>query len=55
MSKKQVIIQERIEEVMSKEFEKLLLEYSNDPLLKLIIEGKITLPLEYIKKYLEDS
>ena len=50
--KKQIMIQKSIDEVMVKEFEKMLKEYSNDPLLQLILDGKITLPLEYIKEYI---
>ena len=50
--KKQIMIQKSIEEVMVKEFEKMLKEYSNDPLLQLILDGKITFPLEYIKEYI---
>jgi len=52
VEKKQVIIQKSIDEVMVKEFEKMLKEYSKDPLLQLILDGKITLPLDYIKKYI---
>ena len=51
--KDSVVIQKRIDEVMSEEFEKLILEYSHDPLLKLILDGKITLALDTIKEYLE--
>ena len=50
--KKQVVIQKSIDEVMVKEFEKMLKEYGKDPLLQLILDGKITLPLEYIKNYI---
>ena len=51
--KDSVVIQKRIDEVMSEEFEKLILEYSHDPLLNLILDGKITLALDTIKEYLE--
>jgi hypothetical protein len=51
--KDSVVIQKRIDEVMSEEFEKLIREYSHDPLLKLILDGKITLALDTIKEYLE--
>jgi len=51
---KHVIIQKRIDEVMVKEFEKMLKDYSDDPLLHLILEGKITLPLESIKEYIKE-
>ena len=50
--KKQVIIQKSIDEVMIREFEKMLKEYSKDPLLQLILDGKITMPLDYIKEYI---
>ena len=52
--KKQIVIQKSIDEVMIKEFEKMLKEYSKDPLLQLIIDGKITLSLEHIKDYIEE-
>jgi hypothetical protein len=52
-SKKQIAIQKRIEEVMNQEFEKLIAESGDDPLLKLIRQGKIdSLSLEEIKTYL---
>lgn len=50
--KKQVIIQKSIDEVMIREFEKMLKEYSKDPLLQLILDGKITMSLDYIKEYI---
>lgn len=50
--KKQVVIQKSINEVMVKEFEKMIKEYSKDPLLQLIIDGKITMSLQYVKKYI---
>lgn len=50
--KKQVIIQKSIDEVMFKEFEKMLKEYGKDPLIQLILDGKITMSLENIKKYI---
>ena len=46
---KHVIIQKRIDEVMVKEFENMLKEYSDDPLLQLILNGKITISLDRIK------
>ena len=53
-SKKQINIQKRIDEVIRSEFEKMILESSKDPLLKLIIDGKINdLSLEEIKDYLK--
>ena len=55
MSKeKHVVIQKRINEVMIEEFEKMLKEYSQDPLLQLIMDGKISISLEHIKKYLKE-
>ena len=52
-AKKQVAIQKRIEEVMDEEFEKMLTNSGEDPLLKLIRSGKLdSLSLEEIKKYL---
>lgn len=50
--KKQVIIQKSIDEVMVREFEKMLKEYNKDPLLQLILDGKITMSLDYIKEYI---
>ncbi len=51
---KQVLIQKRIDEVMREEFEKLIVESSKDPILKLILENKIdSLSLKEIKSYLE--
>lgn len=51
--RKHVAIQKRIEEVMNQEFEKLIAESGDDPLLKLIRQGKIdSLSLEEIKAYL---
>jgi len=49
----QVIIQERIDEVMQEEFERMIGESAKDPLLKLIREGKInSMSLEEIRDYL---
>ncbi|MCW3994528.1 MAG: hypothetical protein NWE98_00055 [Candidatus Bathyarchaeota archaeon] len=54
MVEKQVIIQKRIDEVMKKEFEKLIKESSKDPLIKLLLENKLGLmTLEEIKNYLK--
>ena len=51
---KQVVIQKRIDKVMHEEFEKLIIESSKDPLLKLVRENKIdSLSLEEIKSYLK--
>lgn len=51
---KQVVIQKRIDEVMREEFEKLIVESTKDPLLKLIRENKIaSLSLKEIKSYLK--
>jgi hypothetical protein len=53
MSKEKVAIQKRIEEVLKEEFEKLILESSTDPLLKLVIEKDLErLSLEELKKLL---
>lgn len=53
-NRKNVAIQKRIEEVMDEEFEKMIVESSKDPLLKLIREGKIDrLSLPEIKAYLK--
>ena len=52
--KKQVAIQRRIEEVMNEEFERMLAESGNDPLLKMIQEGVIdSLSLKEIKEHLK--
>lgn len=51
---KQVVIQKRIDEVMHEEFEKLIAESSDDPLLKLIREDRIgSMTLQEIKSYLK--
>lgn len=51
---KQVVIQKRIDEVMREEFEKLIVESTKDPLLKLIRQNKIgSLSLKEIKSYLK--
>jgi hypothetical protein len=39
---KQIIIQERIDEVMSEEFERMIRESSDDPLIKLLLENRIS-------------
>jgi hypothetical protein len=55
-NRKVVAIQDRIEEVMNEEFEKMIAESGKDPLLKLIREGKIdSLSLEQIKMYLKGA
>lgn len=52
-NKKEVSIQSRIDEVMNEEFEKLLAENGDDPLLRLVRLNKIdTLPISEIKKLL---
>lgn len=52
--KKQVVIQERIDEVMNEEFTKLLRENTDDKLLKLLIDNKLEeYSLEKLVKYLE--
>lgn len=52
--KKQVVIQERIDEVMNEEFTKLLQENTDDKLLKLLIDDKLEEnSLEKLVKYLE--
>jgi len=52
--KKPISIQDQIEQVMNEEFEKMIVESGNDPLLKLIREGKIdSLTLEQIKAHLK--
>ena len=51
---KHVIIQKKINEVMQKEFENLIKESSEDPLLKLILSNEIEyMTLDKIKEYLE--
>ena len=51
--KKHVVIQKRIDEVMSREFDKMIGSSSNEPLLKLILDHKLEkMSLEEIKKYL---
>jgi len=53
--KKHVVIQQRIDEVMRQEFDKMIAQSSGDPLLKLILEGKLEkMTLDEIKKYLGD-
>ena len=53
-SNKQVVIQKRIDEVMREEFDKLINETCEDPLLNLIRSNKIgMLSLEEIKSYLK--
>lgn len=55
-TRKEVVIQQRIDEVIREEFEKMIIESGKDPLLKLIIEGKIdSLSLDEIKSYLRES
>ena len=54
--KKQVVIQERIDEVMNEEFTKLLRENSDDKLLKLLIDEKLDdYSVEKLVKYLEED
>ena len=54
--KGQVVIQERIDEVMNEEFTKLLRENTDDKLLKLLIDEKLdNYPLEKLVKYLEEE
>jgi len=53
---KQVVIQKRIDEVMREEFEKVIIESSKDPLLKLIRENKIdSMSLQEIRAYLRGN
>jgi hypothetical protein len=55
-SGKQIAIQKRIEEVMNEEFEKLIAESGDDPLLRLIRQGKLDrLSIEEIKAYLGEE
>jgi hypothetical protein len=52
----QVVIQERIDEVMNEEFTKLLRENSDDKLLKLLIDEKLDdYSVEKLVKYLEED
>lgn len=54
--KKQIAIQNRIDEVMNEEFEKLLDKNGDDPLLRLVRQNKIdSLSIEEIKKLLGDD
>jgi len=53
MVEKQVVIQKRIDEVMKEEFEKMIKESSNDPLIKLLLENKLgVMSIDQIKDYL---
>ncbi len=52
----QVVIQQRIDEVMDEEFTKLLQENTDDKLLKLLIEEKLDeYSVEKLVKYLEEG
>jgi len=54
MVEKQVVIQKRIDEVMKEEFEKMIKESNNDPLIKLLLENKIgIMSIDQIKGYLK--
>lgn len=49
----QIVIQKKINEAMTEEFDKLLKENKDDKLLQLIIENKIQdIGLDYLKKIL---
>lgn len=51
---KQIIIQKRINEVMSEEFEKMIKASSDDPLIKLLLENKLSeLSLEEVRLLLK--
>jgi len=51
---KQVIIQKRIDEVMKEEFNKMIKGSSKDPLLKLLLEGKIdSMSIKEIREHLK--
>jgi hypothetical protein len=54
--KEQVVIQERIDQVMNEEFTNLLRENSSDKLLKLLIENKFEkYSIEDLVKYLNEG
>ena len=51
---KTVIIQKRIDEVMTQEFEKMILKTSNDPLIQLIRKNELRkMSIDDIKDYLK--
>jgi len=51
---KTVIIQKRIDEVMTQEFEKMILKTSNDPLIQLIRKNELRkMSIDEIKDYLK--
>mgnify|MGYP001090430402 CR=1 FL=1 len=53
---RQVVIQKRIDEVMHKEFDKIIVESSKDPLLRLIRENKTdSMSLAEIRRYLREK
>jgi hypothetical protein len=53
---KQVVIQKRIDEVMREEFEKVIIESSKDPLLRLIRDSKISsMTLQEVRVYLKGN
>ena len=54
--KREIVIQERIDQVMNEEFTKLLRENTDDKLLKLLIDEKLDdYSLEKLVKYLEED
>jgi hypothetical protein len=54
VASEQVIIKDRINEVMRREFDKMIEESSNDILIKLLLDDKISkLTLEQIRSYLK--
>lgn len=51
---KQVVIQKRIDEVMKEEFDKMIKESSKDPLLRLLLEGRIaSMSIKEIRDHLK--
>ena len=54
MKERQVVIQRRIDEVMREEFEKMIKESSKDPLIRLLLENKLSsMTIKQIKDYLK--
>jgi hypothetical protein len=53
---KQIIIQERIDQVLNEEFKRLLKENQNDPLLKLLIDDELEkYDIDTLKEFLTEA
>jgi hypothetical protein len=53
---KQIIIQERIDQVLNEEFKRLLKENQNDPLLKLLIDDELEkYDIDDLKEFLTEA